>query len=106
VGTILSSSTIYVLMLASWFALLAIRAHRIKRKKRKLSQKHFAETLVQTFGMSTLLGLFMTNLDYFLAMILFQQPLIATESLIYSSLAFGIMDLLLVIYFFYYPLPD
>lgn len=105
-GTVLSSSTIYVLMLVFWFALIAIRVLRIKRKKRKLSQKHFAETLVQTFGMSTLLGLFLTNLDYFLAMILFPGPLIATESLIYSSLAFGIMDLLLVIYFFYYPLPD
>jgi uncharacterized membrane protein YesL len=93
-------------MLIFWFALLAIRTFRIKRKKRKLSQKHFAETLVQTFGMSTLLGLFMTNLNYFLAMVLSEAPLIATESLIYSSLAFGIMDLLLVIYFFYYPLPN
>lgn len=103
---LLSSAAIYTLMLLSWFALLAIRALRIKRKKKELSQKHFAESLVQTFGMSTLLGLFMTNLNYFLAMVLSNEPLIATESLIYSSLAFGVMDLLLVIYFFYYPLPD
>lgn len=93
-------------MVLSWFALFAMRAFRIKRKKKRLSQKHFAETLVQTFGMSTLLGLFMTNLDYFLGMILFQRLQIANESLIYSSFAFGIMDLFLVVYFFYYPLPN
>ena len=93
-------------MLVSWIILLLIRAVRIKHRKGELSKSHFAETLVQTFGLSTLIGLFATNLDYFLTMLCFSEPQIATESLIYSSLAFGIMDLLLVIYFFYYPLPE
>jgi hypothetical protein len=106
VKTIFASPTIYILMLISWFVLFVVKSLRIKRKRKELSQKNFAETLVQTFGISTLLGLFLTNLDFFLDMVLFQEPLIATESLIYSSLAFGIMDLLLVVYFFYYPLPD
>jgi hypothetical protein len=106
VNTIFTSSCIYVAMLLSWMLLLAVRALRIKRKKGELTKNHFAETLVQTFGISTLLGLFMTNLNYFLSMLFCTEPLIATESLIYSSVAFGIMDLLLVIYFFYYPLPE
>jgi hypothetical protein len=105
VWAFLSSSTIYALMLVCWVILFIIKALRIKRKKGKLSQKHFAETLIQSFSISTLFGLLMTNLDYFVSMILSQEPLVATESLVYSSLAFGIMDLLLVIYFFYYPLP-
>ena len=103
---ILSSSFVYVMMLVSWMVLLLIRGLRIKRKKGELSKNHFAETLVQTFGISTLIGLFVTHLNYFVTMLCSSEPLIATESLIYSSFAFGIMDILLVIYFFYYPLPE
>jgi len=103
---ILSPSSIYCVMLVSWIVLFLIRAVRIKRKKGELTKSHFAETLLQSFSLSTLTGLFVTNLNYFVSMLFHSEPLIATESLIYSSLAFGIMDLLLVIYFFYYPLPD
>jgi hypothetical protein len=85
--------------------LFFIRVFRIKRKKGELTRNHFAETLVQTFGISTLLGGILTNFNYFFAM-LCSEVLIASESLIYSSFAFGIMDMLLVLYFFYCPLPD
>ena len=105
-STIISPSVAYAVALASWMLLLLIRVARIKHRKGELSKSHFAETLVQTFGISTLVGLFATNLGYFFAMFYSSEPLIATEAMIYSSLAFGIMDLLLVIYFFYYPLPE
>ncbi len=105
-STILPTAILYLSMVASWMVLFVLRAYRIKRKKGELSKNHFAETLVQTFGLSTLIGLFLTNLNYFSTMLLYSEPLIATESLIYSSFAFGIMDLFLVVYFFYYPLPE
>lgn len=103
---ILPSTTIYVLMVVSWLVLFFIKALRIRTKKGELSQNHFAETLLQTFGLSTLIGLFFTNFNFFCTMLLSSEPLIATESLIYSSFALGVMNLLLVVYFFYYPLPD
>jgi len=101
----LSSASIYCISLVSWLMLFIIKVIRIKRKKGKLTKNHFAETLLQSFSLSTLTGLFLTNLNYFVAMLFSSEPLIATESLIYSSLAFGILNLLLVIYYFYYPLP-
>ena len=97
---------IYVIMIVSWMTLFVIRICRIKRKKSELSRIHFAESLLQSFGVSTLLGGLVTSIDCFILMFVNHQPIVVTESVIYSSLAFGIISLCLVIYFFYYPLPD